>query len=142
MPISQTIRDTILNAWSDDCVCLVATIGKDGPNISPKGSMIVFDDTHLAYWERSKRQALENVQHDARVTVVYSNMKMLRDGPLKTAMLRFYGKAEVHESGPIKDAIFAKLLKREQEHVGADTGVGVLITLDRAEDLRGNPINQ
>ena len=82
------------------------------------------------------------MQHDPRVVVIYSNMKMLRDGPLKTAALRFYGKAEVHESGPVKDAIFARLLKREQEHAGADTGVGVLITLDRAEDLRGNPINQ
>ncbi len=142
MPFSKTITDLITGAWDEGCVCLVGTIGKDGPNISPKGSMIVFDDTHLAYWERSKRQALDNVQHDPRVVVIYSNMKMLKDGPLKTAALRFYGKAEVHESGPIKDAIFAKLLKREQEHVGADTGVGVLITLDRAEDLRGTPINQ
>jgi hypothetical protein len=41
---------------------------------------------------------------------------------------------------PIKDAIFAKLLKREQEHVGADTGVGVLIKIERAQDIRGNPI--
>ena len=44
-------------------------------------------------------------------------------------------------NGPIKDAIFAKLLHREQVHDGADTGVGVLITLTRAETLRGDPIN-
>src|SRR5262245_61086521 len=87
MTINQTVRDLILNAWGDDCVCLVGTIGKDGPNISPKGSMVVFDDNHLAYWERSKRKALENVQHDPRVVVIYSNMKMLREGPLKTAAL-------------------------------------------------------
>ncbi|MGZ3410605.1 MAG: pyridoxamine 5'-phosphate oxidase family protein [Xanthobacteraceae bacterium] len=141
MAFSQTIKDLITNAWSDDCVCLLGTIGKDGPNISPKGSMIVFDDNHLAYWERSRRKALDNVQHDPHVVVIYSNMKMLRDGPLKTAALRFYGTAAVHESGPIKDAIFAKLLKREQEHDGADKGVGVLIALTRAETLRGDPIN-
>jgi hypothetical protein len=46
----------------------------------------------------------------------------------------------VHDSGPVKDAIFAKLLKREQEHVGSDTGVGVLIRIERAQDIRGNPI--
>ena len=38
------------------------------------------------------------------------------------------------------DAIFAKLNKREQEHVGADTGIGVLIKIGRAADLRGQPI--
>ena len=61
MPISQKIRDIILSAWADDHVCLLGTMGKSGPNISPKGSMIVFDDSHLAYWERSKRKALENL---------------------------------------------------------------------------------
>jgi hypothetical protein len=141
MAFSQKIKDLITGAWADDCVCLLGTIGKDGPNISPKGSMIVFDDDHLAYWERSKRKALENLGNDPRVTVVYSNMKALREGTLPTAMLRFYGIAQVHESGAVKDAIFAKLLKREQEHAGADTGVGVLITLSRAETLRGDPIS-
>jgi hypothetical protein len=50
---------------------LLATSGKDGPNISPKGSMIVFDDQHLAYWERSKKVALENLSQDRRVVVMY-----------------------------------------------------------------------
>ena len=140
MPIDQNIKDLILNAWADDHVCLVGTVGKDGPNISPKGSLVVFDDDHLAYWERSKRKALENVGSDPRVVVIYSNMKAGRDGQMKTPALRFYGTAIVHESGPVKDAIFAKLLKREQEHVGADTGVGVLIRIERAEDIRGNSI--
>ena len=141
MPISQKIRDIILSAWADDHVCHVGTVCQAGPNISPKGSMIVFDDNHLAYWERSKRKALANLQHDPRVVVIYSNMKMLRDGPIKAPALRFYGTAAVHETGPVKDAIFANLLKREQEHDGADKGVGVLITLTRAETLRGDPIS-
>lgn len=140
MAISQKISDLILNAWADDHVCLVGTVGKDGPNISPKGSLIVFDDDHLAYWERSKRKALENLAADPRVVVIYSNMKAARDGAMKTPAIRFYGTAKVYESGPVKDAIFAKLLKREQEHVGADTGVGVLVRIERAQDIRGNPI--
>ena len=140
MAISQKIRDLILNAWADDHVCLIGTVGKDGPNISPKGSLVVFDDDHLAYWERSKRKALENLGSDPRVVVIYSNMKAGREGVIKTPAIRFYGTAKVHEDGPVKDAIFAKLLKREQEHVGADTGVGVLIKIERAGDIRGNPL--
>jgi hypothetical protein len=55
-------------------------------------------------------------------------------------VLRFYGTAALHESGPIRNAIFAKLLKREQEHEGADAGIGVLIRVDRAADVRGKPL--
>jgi hypothetical protein len=65
MPISPKLRALITSAWDDGSPCLLATAGPNGPNISPKGSMIVFDDRHgnecLAYWERSKKQALENL---------------------------------------------------------------------------------
>ena len=140
MPLNDTIKTLINNAWDDGYPCLLATAGKDGPNISPKGSMIVFDDGHLAYWERSKKKALENLAHDRRVVVMYSNFKAQRDKVLDSGFLRFWGTAELHESGAIHDAIFSKLTKREQEHVGADTGIGVLVKISRATDLRGKPI--
>jgi hypothetical protein len=140
MPISQKIRTLIDNAWTDGAPCLLATQGADGPNISPKGSMLVYDDDHLAYWERSKRQALENLGHDKRVAVIYANFKAQRDGVLDSGFLRFYGTAELHESGPMREAIFKRLLKREQEHVGADKGIGVLIKISRAADVRGKPL--
>jgi hypothetical protein len=46
----------------------------------------------------------------------------------------------MHENGPIHDAIFAKLTKREQEHVGADTGIGMLVKIERAADIGGKSI--
>ena len=100
MPLSDTIKTLIRNAWDDGSPCLVATNGPAGPNISVKGSMIVFDDAHLAYWERSKRTALDNLSHDKRVCVMYSNFKAQRDGVLESGFLRFYGSVELHESGP------------------------------------------
>jgi uncharacterized protein len=140
MPLSQAIKMLINNAWEDGYPCMLATTGPDGPNISPKGSMLVFDDQHLAYWERSKKKALENLGTDKRVVVMYSNFKAQRDGVLDSGFLRFWGTAELHEAGPVHDAIFARLTRREQEHVGADTGIGVLIRLARAADLRGQSI--
>jgi hypothetical protein len=140
MPISRKIRDLILSAWDDGSPCLLATQGPDGPNISPKGSMVVFDDEHLAYWERSKRQALANLGHDKRVCVIYANLKAQRDGILESGFLRFYGTAEMHETGPTREAIFKLLLPREQTHVGADTGIGVLVKIERAADVRGKPL--
>ncbi len=70
--VQRVDQETHSFRLEDGFPCLVATTGPDGPNISPKGSLIVFDDDHLAYWERSKKKALENVQADDRVVVVYS----------------------------------------------------------------------
>jgi hypothetical protein len=140
MPISEKIRSLIDNAWVDGYPCLLATAGPSGPNISPKGSMLVFDDENLAYWERSKKQALENLGHDRRVVVIYANFKAQRDGVLESGFLRFFGTAELYESGPMREAIFRRLAKREQEHEGADKGIGVLIRIARAADVRGKPL--
>src|SRR5436305_5416422 len=119
MALSDTIKKLILNAWDDGYPCMLATVGKDGPNISPKGSMLVFDDQHLAYWERSKRKALENLGGERRVAVIYANMKAQRDGVLESGFLRVYGTAELHENGAMREGIFQRLSKGEQEHEGA-----------------------
>ena len=140
MPINQKIKDLIKSAWDDGYPCIVATGGPDGPNISVKGSMVVYDDNHLAYWERSKKQALANLAQDKRVCVMYANFKAQRDGILDSGFLRFYGTAALHESGPVHQKIFELLLPREQTHVGADTGIGVLVKIERAGDVRGKPL--
>ena len=140
MPLSPTIVTLIRNAWDDGYPCLMASTGREGPNITPKGSMIVFDDEHLAYWERSKRAVLDNLGLDARVCVMYANFKAQRDGVLESGFLRFFGSVVLHEQGPVRDAIFAKLVPREQTHVGADAGIGVLIKIEKAIDIRGKPI--
>ena len=40
----------------------------------------------------------------------------------------------------MREAIFQQLTKREQEHDGADKGIGVLIKIERAADVRGKPL--
>ena len=59
---------------------------------------------------------------------------------MKSGFLRFYGTAQLYENGPVHDAIFKLLLPREQTHVGADTGIGVLIKIEHAADVRGKPL--
>ena len=140
MPLSDDVKALINNAWNDGYPCLLATVGARGPTVGPKGSMLVFDDQHLAYWERTKRGVLENLGADKRVCVLYANFVAQRDGKLDSGFLRFFGAAELHESGPIHDAIFAKLAPREQTHTGADAGVGVLIKIDAAVNHRGESI--
>ena len=101
--------------------------------------MIVFDGEHLAYWERSKRAVLDNLGNDPRVCVMYANFKAQRDGVLESGFLRFFGSAVLHEQGPVREKIFSMLLPREQTHAGAEAGIGVLIKIDKAIDVRGKP---
>jgi len=139
MAFSQQVKDLIFNAHVDNCVCMLATIGDDGPNISPKGSMIVLDDDHLAYWERSKRGALDNLRKNPKVAVVYSNKAAQESGELSHpgGIFRFYGTAEIHERGEFRDRIRTLLQAREINHDGAEEGFAVVIILDRAENMRG-----
>jgi predicted pyridoxine 5'-phosphate oxidase superfamily flavin-nucleotide-binding protein len=143
MAFSQQIKDLIFNAHKDHCVCMLATVGDDGPNISPKGSMIIYDDEHLAYWERSKKATLKNVQNDARVVVMYSNKALAEGGGLDLpgGIIRFFGTAEIHQRGEFRDKVRTMLQEREIDHEGAEEGFAVLIKLSRAVDMRGNSLS-
>jgi hypothetical protein len=81
---------------------------------------------------RLKKAGAENLARDRRVAVRYANFKAQRDGVLESGFLRFYGTAELYESGPVREAIFQKLTPREQTRDGADKGIGVFIKIERA----------
>ena len=83
---------------------------------------------------------IELAQHTAQAVVREHVIGAQRDGVLESGFLRFFGSVELYESGPVREAIFAKLLPREQTHVGAEAGIGVLIKIDKAIDIRGKPI--
>lgn len=140
MPLPPHIASLIATAWEDGYPLLLAVNGPQGPVMGPKGSMIAFDGEHLAYLERTRGAILDCLRRDPRVCIMYVNMKAQRDGRMESGFLRFFGTAELHESGPVREAIFAKLHKREQEHAGADQGIGVLIKITSAADIRGKPL--
>jgi Pyridoxamine 5'-phosphate oxidase len=127
VPLSDTIKSLIRNAWDDGAPCLVATCGPAGPNISVKGSMIVFDDAHLAYWERSKRTALENLSYDKRVCVMYLNFKAQREGVLGKRLLallrqRRTTRQQAHARGDFCQTVAARAdpCRRRYRHWRAD----------------------
>jgi hypothetical protein len=140
MAFPETLKKLINNAWDDGYPCLVATVGPLGPNLAPKGSLVVYDDEHLAWWERSKKGVLENLGHDKRVCIMYANFKAQRDGILESGFIRFFGKVELIESGPIHQKTFSLLKPREQTHVGADTGLCALVKIEKAIDSRGKDV--
>lgn len=70
----------------------LATVGKDGrPQVGPKQSMKVMDDTHLTYLEKTKMQAYQNIKDGSKVAVVVA------DKPSHTNV-RIIGTAKIHEN--------------------------------------------
>src|SRR5215217_1207570 len=65
-PIDLTaFEDTIGNAFGDGTPTLWATASKDGvPDLAPKGSTMVWDKDHLAFWERAHGTTLENLREN------------------------------------------------------------------------------
>src|SRR5919109_1881167 len=101
------MRELVNNALANGCPCVLATASADGePDIGYKGSMMVFDDESLAYWERTRRQHLKNVKENPKVVVLF------RDAKTRVG-LRFHGTASVHEEGALRDQVMARTVKDE-----------------------------
>ena len=139
--ISQAIdltvfADEVDNALANHVPCVMATCDDDGhPDLSLKGSVMVFDNDHLAYLERSHGQSIENLKRNPEVAILY------RNSPKRISGWRFYGVAEVHETGEIRDQIRERSVAREVEKDPDNKGIGVLIRIDRVLDGR-HPMQQ
>ena len=71
----------------------VATVCPDGsPNLSPKGSVRVYDDEHLAFMDIASPNTIENLRHDPRIEINSIDVFRRRG-------YRFKGTAEFREPG-------------------------------------------
>jgi predicted pyridoxine 5'-phosphate oxidase superfamily flavin-nucleotide-binding protein len=131
-----------INAAFPANVCLVGTVGADGaPQISPKGSVLVLDENTLAYWERGMRKAYANLKVNPNVVVWFRNPELRASGLLPAGgVARFYGKAEVIESGALRDQVWDKVVEPEKKADPERKGAAVVIKLERAEQLSGKPL--
>ena len=102
---------------------------------------MVFDDEHLALWERGKGTTNQNLKDGAQVTVFFRKSELRQTGILpKGGIARFYGTASLHKSGPTYEEIWNRLIPPEKDRDPEKKGFGVLIKVERAEDLDGAPL--
>jgi hypothetical protein len=137
--ITPLMSDLVGKALADGVPCLIGTASKSGhPQISPKGSLAVFDEQTLCYWERSHRSSKAHIADNPRVVVYYRNYARAKEMPFRAAALRFHGTARVVESGPERDRAWELTVPIEQEKDPDRSGVAVLIDVDLVEELTGN----
>ena len=129
--LTDQMREEIDPALAHGCPCLVATISKDGlPNVGYKGSVMVFDDESLAYWERTLQGTAENVEVNPNVMILFRN-------PATRASWRFVGKATVHKEGPLREQVMARTVPAELERDPERKGYGVIVKVDKVLPLGG-----
>lgn len=144
--IPDALRRYIDAAFPDN-VCLLGRVREDGhAHISPRGSTQVFDGETLAYWERGGRASSEDLADGAKLTVYFRDTSLSAvarggNGLLPAGgVARFYGTAERHDQGAAYEQVWTNMVQQERDADPDKKGFAVLIRIDRAEDLRGNPL--
>jgi hypothetical protein len=104
---------------------LVATATDGQPDLALKGSLMVWDKDHLAWWERSRRETYAALASNPRVAIFVRNPTRDRRG------LRFYGQARVVEDAAERDAVWARVVQVEKDADKDQKGVAIIVRIDR-----------
>ena len=104
---------------------LVATATNGQPDVALKGSLMVWDKDHLAWWERSKRETYDALASNPRVAIFVRNPTRDRRG------LRFYGEARVVEDDATREKVWERVLQVEKDADKDKQGVAVIVRVDR-----------
>ena len=140
--IPQILHHHINGAFPDNVV-LVGTALEDGfAQISPRGSVIVYDDETLGFWDRGKGRTHDVVKNGSKVTFYYRNIKLRDEGILpKGGIARFYGTAELYQEGEVWNSVYERMASPERARDPEKKGSAVLVKVQRVEDLSGDPLD-
>jgi len=134
--LDDQMVEAVNSAVADGTPCLIGTASASGmPNISYRGSVMVFDQEHLAFWERAKGGSLSNLAENPQIEVFYRNRE-------KGLSWRFYGRASIHADGDLREQVMHRVVEREISQDPERTGIAVLIRVDRVANGRGETLQQ
>jgi hypothetical protein len=123
-------------------VCLLGSVLPNGfAQVTPRGGTMVFDDEHIGLWERGTGSTAENMKDGTKLTLYFRKPSLREEGILpRGGIARLYGTAKIYKSGPIYDQVWERLIPPEKERDPQKKGYAVLIAIERAEDLAGEPL--
>lgn len=109
----------------------VATVDENGdPDIGPKMSITVLDDSHLMYYERTARQTLHNLRENGKLVIAVADLKTKKG-------YRFHGPVTLHEG--MDDPIFARAIKYADDHQLKHPAVVPVMEITRIDWLDAGP---
>jgi len=117
------LTDDMKRVIGEQRLGFVATVCPDGtPNLSPKGTMAVWDDGHLIFIDIRSPNTIANLRQNPAIEINIVD-QLVRKG------YRFKGTAEVLDAGPIFDQVLAS---RRDRGAANPMRALVLITVERA----------
>lgn len=130
--LSTEIKSLVDNALVRRHPMVVAYVDASGqPILSFRGSTQSFSDDQLAIWVRNADgNFLNSIAEHPKVALMY------RDEDSK-ATYQFQGRARVSTDETVRTCIYAKMPQAERDHDPAQTGVALIIDLDRVEGWAG-----
>ncbi|TMC06648.1 MAG: pyridoxamine 5'-phosphate oxidase family protein [Chloroflexi bacterium] len=104
---------------------VVATANDGRPDVALKGSLMVLDADHLAWWERSRAETEAAVRANPHAAVMVRNI--VRD----RRTLRFYVEARIVDDPALRARIWERVVQVEKDTDPEKNGVAVLVRVDR-----------
>lgn len=104
---------------------VVATSNDGQPDLALKGSLMVWDADHLAWWERGRAETEAAVRANPHVAILVRNV--VRD----RRALRFYGDARIVEDPQMRERIWERVNQVEKDTDPEKQGVAVIVRVDR-----------
>ena len=133
---TEEMKEKINSAFRDKKYCIWATASKEGvPSVSFRGSTFVWDDEHLAFWERSRQSGAEHIGENPYVVMLYVEFAA-RVG------WRFYGQATLYKEGEMRQRIMERTIKDELDKDPERKGYGVLVRVDKIRRYSGDEVIQ
>jgi hypothetical protein len=134
--ITDEMKDRVGKAFEEKKYCVWVTTSQEGyPDVSFRGSTFVYDDEHIAFWDRSLGQSTTNLEKNPNVCMFYF------DGASRVGW-RFYGQATVYKEGEMRQNILKRTIKAELDKDPERKGNGVLVRVDKIRGYSGFAVLQ
>ena len=117
--------EAVDNARADNNTGLVATANEGMPDLSMRGSLMVWDNEHLAWWERGKRETYAGLETNPKAAV------FVRNPTRDKRTLRFYGEARVVSDPAERERVWQRVNQLEKDMDPEGTGIAVVMRVDR-----------
>src|SRR3546814_18725443 len=94
MPIPKFVQQHIDAAFPSH-VCLVGTCLPTGfAQISPRGSVQLYDDDHISFWDRGGGSTAAGLSDGSKVTILFHNQERMPSGLLRAGCIGRFLAAE------------------------------------------------
>ncbi len=135
--LTDEMREHVNSALEKGYPCIIATASGNGePGVGYRGSVMIWDDDHIAWWEREPRNQMQNMQANPRAAVIFRNHE-LRVG------WRFYGEVTFHPKGdPLWEQVWDRVVPAEQARDPERIGTAIIMRVDIVRDILPQVLQQ